>query len=71
MVDDEIEIDSLVVLLQQGEDINSLASNSAQSQYNYCVNNFHALSTRSNLLSECRDISFSVFTEIANGTMRK
>lgn len=70
-LDDAIEIDSLVVLLRQGEDVLSLVANLAQMQYTDCVDKFHALSTRNSTLSQCRDISFSVFTEIANGTMRK
>ena len=72
MPNDEIQIDSLVVILQQGENITSLATNAEQSHYSNCVKNFHALSTRSSaIVDQCRDISFSVFTEIANGTMRK
>ena len=62
----ELEIDSLVVIPKQPDDLDSLKG---FNNYQECVENFRSLATRGSSLTQCRDISFSVFTEMFNGTL--
>ena len=65
----ELEIDSMVILLKEPEGLSTLVNPIIQSQYSQCITNFRALATRDNSLNGCRDVSFSVFTELYNGTL--
>ena len=65
----ELEIDSMVILLKEPEGLSTFVNPIIQSQYSQCITNFRALATRDNSLNGCRDVSFSVFTELYNGTL--
>ncbi len=66
----KLEIDSLVILFKLPDGLASLSSDDTQMTYSQCVTSFRSLTTiDSNTKSFCEDVSFSVFTEIFNGTL--
>ena len=70
--DTELEVDSMVIFLVQGEGLNTLNNTGIRDQYNNCLLQFQGLATRSSAaLATCRDVSFSVMTELFNGTLGK
>ena len=69
-----LEVDSMVVLLKEGQGLVTLSNEVVKNQYSYCVDNFkglYPLSVRDNFLRNCQDVSFAVFSEVFNGTLSK
>lgn len=64
----ELEIDSMVILPKEPEGLQSLCGNEAE--YSQCITDFMSLMTRNSAKDSCRDLSFSVLTEILNQTLR-
>lgn len=67
----EIFIDSLVVFLQQAPELLTLSDTQIGMQYSSCLNQFKSIATRATALNSCEMVSFTVFTEVYNGTRRK
>ena len=63
----EMEVDSMVVLFKEPEGLNSLPGNEVK--YSQCITGFQNLATRNSSKYTCRDLSFSIFTEIFNQTL--
>ena len=67
----EIFVDSLVVFLRQASELLTLSDTQINMQYSSCLNQFKSIATRTTALSSCETVSFTVFTEVYNGTRCK
>lgn len=66
----ELEVDSLVILLNRGDNLKTLNYTHIKTQYDNCLNSFKRLATRTNSsLANCREVSFTVYSELFNGTL--
>lgn len=71
-VTETLEIDSMVVLFTEPDGLSSLSNSSISTVYSNCLTQFKNLLTRDySILSQCEDVTFSIFTEIYNRTLGK